>query len=150
VLANVWRALHLRGTPPPVYMQDMGPFNSGFQPWANRSVYLSPKVVQDLRRGPLAMMGPDWSRSPGRGEGLRVLAHEYAHTNQPRVFPRRRFEAGADAYSNYSLPGLSKALGLPPNSVGQSWSYPNFVRALYHSLGPAAADRFVERGQFGR
>lgn len=148
ILARVWQASGLRGKPPPVFVERAAG-RLGSQPWFTRRVNLDPNVIRDIRRFPLNPMNK-------RGlMALDVLLHEYAHVNQPNVFPPRTAEAGATDYTGYNLAGVLARMGGVPREVLAAASriprpYQQERMEQWKRLGGFEARRFANRGQFGR
>jgi hypothetical protein len=153
VFANAYRASGLPGKPPPVFSD---PFiarrgSAGEQELYNRAVHLTPAMVDAIRHYSLSPVGRN-------RDALRVLLHEYAHVNQPRVFNRLSAKAGiepaADLWALNNFDRVARRIGGPELSTGQEFlpsyeglGYPREVNAMTRRRD---WPQFVQKGQFGQ
>lgn len=142
IAKTVWDAMGFRGPVPPIMVRRLPHGYSGMQPFTNRNVLLRPEIARQLRAAPLM---------PGKfSNAVGILAHEFAHVNQPRVFPRDAYESGADAAVNHNLRKLMSALHSPQVETDYITTYwPELHRTLQR-LGKQSATQFYRAGQYGR
>ena len=145
ILGAVWHAAGFKGKPPPVYLDRGLRDEMGMQAWNDRRVWLNPTIAKQIRSAPLHPAAVQ--------DALKVLLHEYAHVNQPRVYPAPRFEPAAEAWAHGALDKVMDMLGAGPTRPKYSWpavTYGAWMNLQNRKMGGPQWERFIQRGQFGR